>query len=89
MEIIRFHAEWCGPCKAMQPIVDKVFSDDKYSSFTFKDIDVDDDDDDLTSKFKIRNVPTILVINDNDEVVDKMVGSGTETDLRNFLNKHC
>lgn len=89
MEIIRFHAEWCGPCKAMQPIVDKVFKDDKYSSFTFKDIDVDNDDDDLASKFKIRNVPTILIINDNDEVVDKMVGSGTENDLRKFLDKYC
>lgn len=88
MEFIRFHAEWCGPCKAMQPIVDKVFKDDKYSSLKFKDIDVDEDDEDLTTKFKIRGVPTIVIVDDNGEVVDKMVGSGTEKDLRNFLDKH-
>ena len=86
MKVIRFHAEWCGPCKAMQPIVDKVFKDEKYSKLDFKNIDVDDDENDLAGKFKIRNVPTIIIVNDNDEILDKMVGSASETNLRDFLD---
>lgn len=87
MEIIRFHAEWCGPCKAMQPMFDRVIKDSKYSALNIKDVDVDEDNDELTSKYKIRNVPTIIAVDENGEILDKIVGSVVENDLRAFLDK--
>lgn len=85
MKIIKFGAEWCSPCKAMKPIIERVFNDEKYSDIRFLNIDVDEDDEDLSGKFKVRNVPTIIVVNDKDEVLDKLVGTFNETKLRDFI----
>jgi thioredoxin 1 len=70
--VIDFWAEWCGPCKMVGPIIDEI-------SETYKDqvvvgkVDVDNNDG-ATSKYGIRNIPTVLFIK-NGEVVDKLVGA--------------
>lgn len=63
MEILKFSAEWCGPCKVLKS---KLSSFDKCKVTEY---DVDDVDDDLLSKYGIRGVPvTILLDNDANEV---------------------
>lgn len=88
MKIIKFGAEWCNPCQVMKPIVDRVFNDVQYNNIVFKDIDVDNDREDLSAKFSIRNVPTIIAVTDDDEVLGKIVGATTEIQLRAFVNAH-
>lgn len=70
--VIKFSAEWCGPCKALKPILDDLST--QYSdNVKFVEIDVENSDE-LTSEYKVRNVPTILYIK-NGEVKDKSVGT--------------
>ncbi len=73
--VIDFWAEWCGPCKMVGPIIDEL-SETYEGRAVIGKVDVDDNDE-ATSKYGIRNIPTVLFIK-NGEVVDKMVGAGAK-----------
>ena len=76
--VIDFSATWCGPCKKISPIIDEL-ADDYEGKVVSGKCDVDDDDE-LTSRFGIRNVPTVLFIK-NGEVVDKHVGAAPKSEF--------
>lgn len=81
--VAKFSAEWCMPCKTMEPIVDSVANQlaDKAKVMS---IDVEEEPD-LATKYKIRNIPTILYFK-NGELKDKSVGAITESELINRIN---
>ena len=79
--VIDFSAAWCGPCKKIAPIIDEL-ADEYEGKVVIGKCDVDDNDE-LTSRFGIRNVPTVLFIK-NGEVVDKHVGAAPKSE---FVNK--
>ena len=79
--VIDFSATWCGPCKKIAPIIDEL-ADEYEGKVVIGKCDVDDNDE-LTSRFGIRNVPTVLFII-NGEVVDKHVGAAPKSE---FVNK--
>ena len=73
--VVDFWATWCGPCKKIAPDIEALAKEYEGRVLIGK-CDVDDNDD-LTSKFGIRNIPTVLFIK-NGEVVDKTVGAATK-----------
>jgi len=76
--VIDFWAEWCGPCRIVGPIVEELATE--YGDrVTIGKVDVDNNDE-ITSKYGIRNIPTILFIK-NGQVVDKQVGAAQKTVL--------
>ena len=76
--VIDFSATWCGPCKKSSPIIDEL-ADEYEGKVVIGKCDVDDNDE-LTSRFGIRNVPTVLFIK-NGEVVDKHVGAAPKSEF--------
>ena len=66
--IVEFSADWCGPCKIMKPILERV-SEKGIAVF---DVDVDEEID-LATKFSIRNIPTTFYYK-NGELIAKSVG---------------
>lgn len=70
--VIDFWAEWCGPCRMVAPIMEQLSTEygDK-AIITKCDVDTNSE---MTVKYGIRNIPTILFIR-NGEVVDKLVGA--------------
>lgn len=76
--VIDFWAEWCGPCRMVGPIVEEL-AGEYADKVTIGKVDVDNNDD-ITSKYGIRNIPTILFIK-NGEVVDKQVGAAQKAVL--------
>ena len=64
MEVVFFHAPWCGGCKVLAPVFEQVKEQLKNEGcFTFKDIDVETKEGvDLSVKYTVRNVPTILIL---------------------------
>ncbi|MDP4629947.1 MAG: thioredoxin [Flavobacteriales bacterium] len=70
--MIDFWAEWCGPCKLVGPIVDELYSEYEGRAVVGK-VNVDNNPE-ISAKFGIRNIPTIIFVK-NGEVVDKSVGA--------------
>ena len=68
--LLDFWAVWCGPCRAMSPIVDEIA--EEHPEIKVGKVHVDDQME-LGRAFKIANIPTLLIIKDG-EVVNKQVG---------------
>lgn len=81
--LVDFWAEWCGPCKAIAPLIDQVASEFDGKATVAK-VNVDDDQD-LAIRFDVSSIPTLLVIKDG-EVVNRMVGVKSKADIVNALN---
>ena len=70
--VIDFWAEWCGPCRTMSPIVDELAAEYEGKVVIGK-CDVEENDD-ITMKYGVRNIPTIVFLKGG-ELVDKQVGA--------------
>jgi len=66
-----FYADWCGPCKTQDPILEEL-EEDWGDSVEFQKIDVDEQQE-VANEYQVRSIPTIVVEND-DGVVERFVG---------------
>lgn len=80
--VLDFWAEWCGPCRMIGPLIEEMSNEYKEKAVIGK-VNVDDNPE-ITAKFGIRNIPTVLFIK-NGEVVDKVVGSTSKNVLTDKL----
>lgn len=80
-KVIKFGSSWCSPCKLMRPVFEKISEKLSTDELSFSEIDVDDDTEDLSSKYGIRNIPAILVIDEDDKVLGRFVGAMSEESL--------
>ncbi len=77
--VIDFWAEWCGPCRMIAPIVEELAAEYEGKAVIGK-CDVEDNDD-ITMKYGVRNIPTIIFLKGG-EVVDKQVGAVSKEALK-------
>ncbi len=81
--ILDFYAQWCGPCKMLAPILEKVASQNK--DWTICKIDIDKLSD-LAAKFAIQAVPTLVFIKDK-KVLETAVGFQPDVTIQKIINK--
>jgi thioredoxin 1 len=84
LEVKRFSAVWCGPCRALAPVMEGIKGE--YTDVVFETIDVDVDHE-QASKFAIRSVPTVVFVKDGVEV-SRMVGVNSKLAYVNSINEH-
>jgi thioredoxin 1 len=75
LTVIDFWAEWCGPCRMISPIIEELSSEYEGKILVGK-VNVDDNSE-ISMKYNIRSIPTILFVK-NGEVVDKHIGATTK-----------
>lgn len=85
MKLLKFGAEWCVPCKSM---------DEQLKDFTACQIERHDVDSDnkktleLIDNYKIRSVPTMILLDDNDNIIHIWTGLTPISQITEEINKH-
>ena len=83
LTMVDFHASWCGPCRTLTPIIERV-SEEK----NVKLLKVDaDESKDIASSFGVRGIPTVIFFKDGQEV-DRIVGLKQATAYNEIIEKH-
>ncbi len=83
--VVDFWAQWCGPCRAIAPIIEEL-ADEYAGSALVGKVDVDANQE-LAMQYSIRSIPTILILK-NGEVVERHVGAITKPALQSKIEKH-
>ncbi|ELZ29600.1 thioredoxin [Halosimplex carlsbadense 2-9-1] len=78
-----FYADWCGPCKTQDPILDDL--EEEYGEVDFEKINVDEEQD-VANEYHVRSLPTLIVEND-DGIVERFVGVTQADDIEDALNQ--
>lgn len=83
--LVDFWAAWCGPCKTLGPVLEKLAADFN-GAFRLAKVDVDKEQQ-LAAAFQVRSIPTIFLVKDG-QPVDGFPGALPEAQLREFLKHH-
>jgi thioredoxin 1 len=84
IEVKKFEASWCGPCRALKPVFENV-SNRFGNGVTFSFIDVDEQFE-TASKYAVRSVPTVVIEKDGQEV-RRFIGVQSEMAYVNAINE--
>jgi len=78
-----FYADWCGPCKTQDPILEDL--EEEWTDVEFEKINVDEKQD-VANEYQVRSLPTLIVEND-DGVVERFVGVTQADDIEDALTQ--
>ncbi|KAH8995482.1 thioredoxin-like protein [Lactarius akahatsu] len=88
--LVDFYADWCGPCKALSPVLEKLAGDVETKTGSGRPIDLVTVDTDvhgsLAQKYQVRALPTVVAFRDG-EPVKQFVGALPEGGVRKFLEE--
>lgn len=79
-KILYFTAAWCGPCRMISPIMNELTL-----TIDVEKVDVDSKDD-RVMKYKIKAVPTFILVDENGVELKRMVGGQSKTSIENFYS---
>ncbi|HWT55338.1 MAG TPA: thioredoxin [Rhodocyclaceae bacterium] len=82
--VVDFWAEWCGPCKVLKPVLEKL-ADEYRGRFILAKVDSDANPE-LAGHFGIRSIPTVVALVGG-QIVDGFTGAKTEAQIREFLDR--
>jgi putative thioredoxin len=83
--LVDFWADWCGPCKTLGPILEKLAADYN-GAFELAKVDTEKEPQ-IAAAFQIRSIPTVFVVKDG-QIVDAFQGALPESQVREFLTHH-
>ncbi len=83
--LVDFGAEWCGPCKQLDPILEEIAAENLDKLKVFK-VNIDENPM-IPQKFGVRGIPTIMLFNDG-KLIDSKVGSLPKSALETWIKSH-
>lgn len=83
--LVDFWAEWCGPCKLMDPVLDELAQENE-GRFLVRKLNVDDNLE-ITRRFEVMSVPTLILFKEGEPAL-RLVGAKGKAQLRQELNKY-
>jgi thioredoxin 1 len=79
----KFSAVWCGPCRALTPVMNEIKGN--YSNVKFEEYDIDEYSD-ITEEYGVRSVPTVIIVKDGIEV-NRFTGLSSKMAYTNAINE--
>ena len=83
--LVDFWAEWCGPCRAMEPSINALATD-YVGKVSVGKLNVDDNPS-ITMRYMVRGIPTVMLFKGG-EIVDQVVGLVDKGALKQMVDKH-
>ena len=87
VSVVQFSAAWCGPCKNLKPIMDKISESDENKNHHYYIADIEEGGINTASAAGIRGVPTVIIYKKGNEV-NRIVGGLPEGKMREFLQEN-
>ena len=84
MKVLKFYAEWCGPCKAMTKIIEGIPKDK--IKVPIEEVNIDNNVF-MSTNFNIRSVPTMVLVDEQEKEIKRLVGFQPEKEILEWLNK--
>ena len=81
--LIKFGASWCGPCKAMEPVMKELEAENPKIKFIELDVDKEEE---MVQLFRVRSVPTLFYIKSR-VTINKHVGGASKEQIQSMLNE--
>ena len=81
--LVDFWASWCGPCRMVIPVVEKIA--EEYPEYKVVKVNVDEEQE-LAAQFGVMSIPTLMVVK-NGEVVNKSVGAKNKQQILKKLEE--
>lgn len=81
MKVLKFYADWCGPCKGLTQIINN--AGDKVT-LQIENVNIDENIF-MAQEYKVRSVPTMIVVDDSENEIRRKVGTMNEEQLLEFL----
>lgn len=81
--MVDYWAEWCGPCKAIAPVLEEI-ADEYHGKLIVAEIDVDSNQQ-TPQKYVVRGIPTLMIFKDGD-VIGTKVGQVSKSQLTAFID---
>lgn len=81
LTLLKFHAPWCNPCRAMAPILESVVPE--FENVNLKGIDIDEDPDSAV-EFEVRSIPMLILLK-NGERVGSLIGLKSADEIKAFI----
>ena len=82
-KVIKFYADWCGPCKVYGPTFERV-KQELQEGIEFVEVNVENDPDNLAGEFKVRGIPLTVVLEDGQKIKEKS-GRLSESELKELI----
>jgi thioredoxin 1 len=81
---VDFWAPWCGPCKAVTPVIEEL--DGEYNDILFAKCNVDENPE-ISSEYGIRSIPSFLIFK-NGDMVESITGASGKARFKKLINKY-
>ncbi|HOQ07073.1 MAG TPA: thioredoxin [Clostridiales bacterium] len=83
--VVDFWAAWCGPCRAVAPIIEEL-AEEYEGKVVVGKVNVDEQNE-ISYRYRIMSIPTIMFFKGG-QVVDKVVGARTKSELAGLIDKN-
>lgn len=82
--VVDFYADWCGPCKMLSPVLDKL--EGEYDDFEFFKVNIDENQE-LAEEYEVFSIPNVCIFK-NGGIADRSVGFASEDDMIDFIERN-